>query len=366
MRPTSRLTRSLFRRLAAFTLTAVACAAVPGLSRAGTGTDPLLVKTMQAFLKGDFATLENENERLRHGKHLRPDGESDREYFRFGLWEVINREADNSEPYLLELEALTLQWAMEHPKSPLAHILHANVLLKHAWSYRGGGYAKDVPPEAWADFRNGLQRAAKYLQDHADVALTDSSAHELLLSIGTGLDWDIETLKAIQQEGVKRNPDDIELYFDMLDPLLPKWHGNARTLDKYIRDIARKTQADYGMGMYAWLYSLAAEQDFGRALFEDSLVDWPTMKKGYEDMFTRFPNSPERRNRYAYMACLAKDRPTLVTLLGELGKKIDVSQWGPNPERSLESCQRWAKESPDESKDEKKPAKKGRAIPASV
>jgi hypothetical protein len=364
MRPTSRLTRSLFRRLAAVSLTAVACAAAPGLSRAG--TDPLTIKTMQAFLTGDFTALENENERLRHGKHLRPDGESYLDYFRFGLLEVILREADHNEPFLLELEALTLQWAKEHPRSSLAHLLYVNLLVRHAWSYRGGVDAEVVPPEAWADFRNYLQRAAQYLQDHADVAMTDSSAHIVLLEIGNDLGWDIETLKTIQQEGLKRNPDDITLYLSLLRPLLPKWHGNAKILDKYIRESTRQTQADYGMGMYARLYSMAADEHYGHALFEDSLADWPTMKKGYEDMFARFPNSPERRNRYAYMACLAKDRPTLVALLAELGKKIDASQWGPNPQRSLEACQRWAKESPNDSKDEPRSDKKGRASPASL
>ena len=364
MMPIPRLPRPLSGQLAAWSLAVVACAAVPSLSRAG--TDPLAVKTMQAFWKGDFAALEKENERLRQDKHLRPDGELDLEYFRLGLGAVINRETDHDEPYLRELETLTLQWATEHPKSSLAHILHAKVLMKHAWSYRGGVYTEVVPPDAWADFRNYMQRAADYLKAHADVVLTDSTAHVVLLEIGNDLGWDIETLKTIQQDGLKRNPDDIMLYLGMVKPLLPKSHGNARILDKYIREVTKQTQADYGTGMYTRLYSMAAEQDFGHALFENSLVDWPTMKKGYEDMFARFPNSPERRNRYAYMACLAKDRPTLVALLAELGKKIDASQWGPNPQRSLEACQRWAQESPSESKDETKPEKKGRASPASL
>ena len=362
MMPTSRLSRALVRRLAACTLAVVACAAVPGLSRAE--TPALTTKTMQAFWKGDFAALDKENELLKHGKHIHPDGGSDVEYFRNGLGAVIYGKSDHNEPYLRELEALTLQWATEHPKSSLAHILYAWTLKAHAWSYRGGGYAKDVPPEAWADFHNGLQRATKYLQDHADVALTDSSAYDLLLDIGNGLDWDIATLKAIQQEGLKRNPNDIDLYFDMLNPLLPKWHGNARILDDYIREVTKQTQADYGTGMYARLYAVAAERGYGHALFEESLVDWPTMKKSYEDMLARFP-SPGRVNRYAYMACLAKDRPTLVALLAELGKKIDVSLWGPNPQRSLEACQRWAKEAPVENKEDK-PEQQGRASPASL
>lgn len=271
--PIARLPRPLHRSLAAWTLAAVACAAVPCLFRAE--TPELTAKTMQAFWRGDFAALDKENEGLKHGKHIHPDGGSDVEDFRLGLGAVIGSKADHNEPYLRELEALTLQWAKEHPKSSLAHILHAWTMKKHAWSYRGNGLAKDVPPEAWADFRNYMQRAAKYLQDHADVALTDSSAYDLLLDIGNALDWDIETLKAIQQEGLKRNPNDIELYFDMLDPLLPKWHGNARILDKYIRDVTQQTQAVYGTGMYGRLYALAAQKQFGHALFETASPTGP-------------------------------------------------------------------------------------------
>ena len=53
-------------------------------------------------------------------------------------------------------------------------------------------------------------------------------------------------------------------------------------------------------------------------------------------------------------------------VLAQIGKKIDASLWGPNPERSLESCQRWAKEAPSETKDDGKAHKKGQANPASL
>ena len=173
------------RRLVAWTFGAAACAALPGLALAA--KQPLTAETEQAFWKGDFAALDKENEFLKHGKHLAPNAGSELEYFRLGLDSVIRTKVDRSEPYLRELEALTLQWAAEHPKSSLAHVLHAQVLVQHAWSYRGGGYAKEVPPQAWADFHNYLQRAAEYLKAHADVALTDSSAHALLLRIGQTL-----------------------------------------------------------------------------------------------------------------------------------------------------------------------------------
>jgi hypothetical protein len=129
----------------------------------------------------------------------------------------------------------------------------------------------------------------------------------------------------------------------MVSTLVPKWGGDPKTLDKYIRQVAEQTKPIYGMGMYSRMYAQAAEYDFGHALFQNSYVDWPTMKQGYEDMRVRYP-SVARDNRYAYMACLAKDKETLLTMLDVIGTRIDVSLWGPNPQRSLDGCQRWARQ----------------------
>jgi hypothetical protein len=305
---------------------------------------PIIVEARQAFWWGDFAALEKQNAYFRQPGRFGPDGTSDLDLFRTGLRKIFDSKVKPVEPYLQELEAVTLQWATEHPKSALAHIMHANALVAHAWSYRGGGFANTVPPEAWRDFHAYLGRALDYLKSNADVALTDSYAHTTLLVIGRGLGWDAKQMGAVAQDGLKRNPQDINLYFEMMTTLLPKWGGNAKTLDDYIRQTAEQTRADYGLGMYARLYSAAAEEHYGHALFEDSHADWARMKQGYEDMQVRYPDSPGRRNRYAYMACLAKDRTTLLALLDELGPKLDATKWGDNPERSLESCQRWARQ----------------------
>lgn len=336
-------------RVLAWSVGALAGAALPAAlplpaEAANNARPALTVAAEQALWRGDFDYLDRENEVLKHGKHIEPDGGLDLGDFRNGLDSTIATTIAHRDPYLRELEALTLQWAAEHPKSSLAHILHAKVLVAHAWSYRGGGYVKDVPREAWKDFHDYLQRAVAYLEAHIDVARPDSSMHVLLIGIEKDLGMPMAQLDATLRDGLKQNPDDLMLYFAMVTPLLPKWHGDPRTLDDYIRRAAEDTKADYGMGMYARLYAYAAEDEFGHALFQNSLADWRLMKQGYEDMQKRFPNSPERLNRFAYMACLAKDRPTLTALLVQLGDTIDSSLWGPNPERSLEGCQRWAKE----------------------
>ncbi|WP_288378974.1 DUF4034 domain-containing protein [uncultured Massilia sp.] len=302
---------------------------------------PITKAAAESFWWGDFAELERQNALYRQPNRFEPDGTLQLDLFRTGLTQVFGNNVRNVESYLKEVDALTLHWAQEYPKSALAHILHAEALMKHGWSYRGGGYISKVPPEALKEFYAYLRRAVDYLRTHADVALTDSHAHLLLLRAGTALGWNVEQLSAIAREGLQRNPDDITLYFEIVISLLPKWGGDAKVLDDFIRKTTEETRARYGMGMYARLYSYAADGQFGHTLFENSHADWNKMKQGYEDMFARYPNSPTRLNRYAYMACLAKDKPTFLKVYGQVGTKIVLKEWGENPERNVEACRRW-------------------------
>jgi hypothetical protein len=304
---------------------------------------PLVQQATTAFWLGDFAALEQQNALLRQPGHVGADGVLEIELFRIGLDKVTEATPKDQEAYLTELEKLTLQWTVEHPSSALAHVLYARTLTAHAWSYRGGGYVKDVPPEAWKEFDAYLRRAAQYLLEHADVAMTDSYAHITLLEIGKAMDWDDQQTWNVINDGLKRNPDDISLYMTALTRMLPKWGGDAKRLDQFIRRATEQSKAQFGTGMYARLYSAAAEREYGHRLFQASLVDWPTLKQSYQDMLERYP-SGTRRNRYAYMACLAKDKPTMQAQLDALGDKVDAASWGPNPQRSLEGCLRWARE----------------------
>jgi hypothetical protein len=321
----------------------LALAASGGVVRAAEPSlPPITVAARDAFWIGDFAELERQNAILRQPGHIQPSGVSQLTLFRRGLNMVFKNNVENAEAYLKELDILTLQWASEHPESAFAHVLHADSLVAHAWSYRGGGYMKEVPPEAWKDFHAYLRRAAEYLHAHADVALTDSYAHDVLLTIGKGLSFRREQMLAIANEGLKRNPDDFGLYFAVLGSLMPKWGGDPRTVDNYIKSSTEQTRDRFGQGMYTSMYLWAAYDQFGHTLFEDSYADWDRMKQGFEDLLVRYSDNVGRLNGYAYMACLAKDKDTFLKQFGKIGKQIDREYWGANPERTLESCRRWA------------------------
>jgi hypothetical protein len=321
----------------------LALAASGGVARAAEPVlSPVTVASRDAFWAGDFDEIERQNAKFRQPGRIEPSGISQISLFRKGLYLVLNNKVDNAEAYHKELDILTLQWANEHPKSAFAHALHAESLVRHAWSYRGGGYVNDVPPEAWKDFEAYLRRAADYINAHAEVTLTDSYAHEVLLEIGRGLGFRREQMLAIAEDGLKRNPDDTNLYFEVLGSLLPKWGGSPRMVDDFIKRATEQTRDRFGQGMYTRLYLTAADDQFGHLLFQNSYADWDKMKQGFEDLMARYPDSPSRLNSYAYMACLAKDKDTFLKQFAKIEKRIDRELWGTNPERSVEGCRRWA------------------------
>lgn len=333
------------RRVCALVLaTALAWAGPVGAANDQPAVPSVQQAATEAFWTGDFAALDKMNAAYRQPGPLETNARNRLDYFRRGTSAVFSYVVKNSEAYLSELDALTLQWARDNPQSAYAHILHARSLLAHAQSYRGTSYVKDVPPEAWAYYQRYVDQAFAYVKQHMDLVSTDSSGHLVLLEIGRGLSWDQARMEAIAEAGIARNPDDIQLYFMVALGLVPKWGGNPKVLDTYIRKVTAATSAKFGAGMYARLYADAMDNQFGAALFESSYADWDRMKQGYEDMLARYPDGAARRNNYAYVACIAKDRPTLQRLLGEIGTGFIAGSWGVNPQRAFETCTKWAQQ----------------------
>ncbi|SFB47337.1 hypothetical protein SAMN03159300_105225 [Janthinobacterium sp. 344] len=305
---------------------------------------PQTTRAAEDLWTGDFAALDSRNAALRESGAMTAEGRPELMMFRNGIRNVIGHQAKPREPYIRELEELTLQWTRQYPQSALAHILHARVLVEHGWSYRGGSFASKVSPQQMVQFERYLRQALEYLKMHGEVALTDSYAHLTLLEIGRALGFQRKHMESIVQDGLKRNPRDMELYFEVGTSLLPKWGGDAQALDKYIRQVATQTRSQYGAGMYGWMYSSAALGQYQHGLFKDTLAEWPLIQQGYEDILERYPDAVGRRNRYAYFACMAQDKATLQEQLAKIGTGLKISEWGDNGERSLEGCQRLANE----------------------
>jgi hypothetical protein len=295
----------------------------------------------QAAWWGDFALLERLHARYGEPAQLTTNGRSKLSALRAGADRSLNGRRDNTDDFFTHMELLTLRWLSQYPQSSLAHALHVEALLNHAWWYRGSGYSNTVPPQAWEDFGKYVQRAAEYVARHADALLASSSGHEAAIGVGRAAGWPVDRLLAIARAGATKSPHDDGVYRAMLSTLLPKWRGTATLVDRYIEEVTESTRALRGMELYARMYAWAADDQFQHALFTDSGAQWSKMKQGYEDMLSRYPTA-DNLNRYAYFACLAQDKPTALDLLDRVGAKPDFDAWGSNGARSYETCKRWA------------------------
>lgn len=335
------LTAGFGRRL--LTTALLACAAM--LRTVHAAEIPTIADAAEiAFWWGNFDALEEQNARFRQPGAYDPDGALQLTLFRQGVDRIFKNNVQHTEAYLQEVDRLTLEWATAHPASALAHILHAQALAQHGWSYRGNAFGSQVTPEAWKQFAAYQHRASDYLQAHATTAFTDSYADVVLLKIGRALELNGALLDTVLQQGLARNPDDLDLYIERMLPLLPKWGGTPKQLDDYIRQSTEQARETLGAGLYARLYSAAAEEEFGPALFTGTHANWGTMRQGFDDLLSRFPDQAKWRNRYAYMACLAQDKGVLRTQLAELGGMTKLAEWGYNGQRTLEGCRRLAGE----------------------
>jgi len=324
-------------------LLAMALALTPLIAAAqAQAVDPTLtVRARQAIRLGDIEELERLHAEVRASKARDASGQLGLEVLRRTLDRQLDGPGGAIEAYFAEVEAFTLQWAQARPRSSLAHAMHLAALTNRAWYHRGTGYANTVPPHAWRDFTAVIERAAKYAAAHAEVLRSDSTAYPVLLNIARASGAPLDRLVSIGIEGLERNPEDHTIYQRVMIGLLPKWGGDARSVERWIREAETRTRAAYGKALYALLYAEAADQEFEHALFEQSLAEWRDLREGFRDVLARWP-TPEHVNRFAYFACLARDQDTWHELVERVGTEPLLRQWGSNPRQMYDSCKRWA------------------------
>jgi hypothetical protein len=299
-------------------------------------------EVLQALVWGDFATLQRlHDEWSRPGQQL-ISGWPKLSAFREGIDLGMKSPRDGADLFHAELQALTQQWTREHPGSGLAHALHANALVAQAWSIRGSGLANTVPPQAWDDFHRLVKQAAEHLA-RAEGAISSTLTHGELLSIGRVLQFDERQLWALLDDGLRRNPEDLVLYRRALGSMLPKWGGSNVAVDRYIRRVTERTRERWGLSLYAWLYAAAASDEYRHRLFEDSGARWSDMAQGWRDLLARHP-SATTHNRFAYFACLARDKVVFLEQLEAVGEAPDLEHWGANARRTFDTCKRWAQQ----------------------
>lgn len=297
--------------------------------------------TRTAFDSSDFKRLENLSKQYSTQDKRTRSGAQKISLFDDGITQAIVPPNGTTEEHVKKAVSLTAQWAKENPTTPLAHILHARALFGYAYFFRGTGYANTVSPSGWQEFEKYSRLAAKYLEDHKNIASKDTGWHVTMINIGRGLSFPRKQVMLFASDGLAKNPDDDRLYYMQLESLLPKWGGSAELVDQFINNAAKNTAKSRGMELYARLYSATEQNQFQERLFVDSKIEWKKMKRGLEDWNRRYP-TVWNKNIFGYFACLAGDKDITRKNIVEIASDPILFIWGTNGAETYNQCKSWA------------------------
>lgn len=301
-----------------------------------------IVETVkQSFLKEDFARLEELSDRYRREKTRTYSGTWRLSSLYWALSGLISEQEDElgRDESFRKLNKLISKWEQQFPDSPAVHIVRSNLLISHAWEFRGGGYARDVKPEAWPPFRKYIALARKNLEDHTATASRDPDWYRTMLTIARAQNWSHAEFNDLLNEAIEKEPLYYETYFSALQYLLPKWHGDIAAIEAFARNAVKHTSHLDGQGLYARIYWYASQAQFENNIFHQSAAVWTHMKNGFDDVIAQFPDA-WNLNNYARFACLARDKETLKEVFIRMDTDFVVEAW--SPASMIKACHNWA------------------------
>lgn len=204
--------------------------------------------------------------------------------------------------------AWAARWIRQSPGSLSAHLVAARVPLNLAWSFRGDGYAHEVAAKGWQQFSEYNAVAAAYMQEHKAIAKRDPYWYEMSILIALRQGVDEAAFMALVDEGSRLFPDHDPLYLIAMQRFTPHWQGDAQQMEAFARHALARTAKRRRASLYARLYASVSEGVPGQQLFQNSAVDWPLMRQGWEDILAEYPTA-WNLEAAARHACLSSDVP---------------------------------------------------------
>jgi len=232
------------------------------------------------------------------------------------------------------------KWIEHSPDSQTPAAVLGAICTELGWAARGSGYASTVSPEQWQVFNDYLHKALPRLEESKSDSIKDPELYTRLLVVGRGLGKPKSWMQDVFNQGLSIKKDYYRLHQQMAEYLLPKWHGSSQeartfadsTIDPENRD---RSHIAYAL-ITAGVWGCEPYDDFMRHGF-----DYNSMKKGFEQILTLYPNSEYHANRLCVFACLYDDKETARKLFPVVKKKTVWSIWK-DDQNYLERCKTWA------------------------
>ena len=281
----------------------------------------------------DFIELDAAARALRDGRQLFPAG--DYKLARFYDASAMPIEHEHTLPVL---DA----WIAAMPQSPTPRIVKALVRLQGVIDRLGAAFhGREATQHVVVDQVALAAIRADLLADEK-ICAGDPHWHYLLARIAMLMRVPEAELSAIVLRGLAVAPGYQPLIAAGTDYFLPKWSGNAGSLQEWARK-SDDVLAARGAGFYAKAYVHAHQVQFGRAMFEQSAIDWTRFKASAAQWLAVVGPSPEALSDLSALACLAGDRQETARLFAMIKTPYSTKSWSSKDDR--EACKAWAEKS---------------------
>ena len=258
-----------------------------------------------------FEKLDQEADRLRLDKSRLADGRWKLAIF-FGAVAETLPDIIQSPRQRATFEAGLAEYIKLHPTSMNAPLILAKVAQAIGWQARGNGLAKTVTEQGWRTFKLSMSTAAAILDEQRSRLAQHPQWYCERLSVATYLGEPDPLASEIFNEGMRREPAYLSLYFTMQMRLSQRWHGSNRALMAFINDVGVRSPAAVTEGLYTRMVW------YGSALFSrielDPALDWNAMRKGMDAIVASYPAERNVQKMF-FMACGHSDREQAKKLL---------------------------------------------------
>ncbi|QKW24168.1 DUF4034 domain-containing protein [Kitasatospora sp. NA04385] len=155
-------------------------------------------------------------------------GDWDEHWSRFELLRAVAREDD----------AWLTAWRAADPDSCDAAALEADLLVHRAWEIRGGGYAKEVPPERMARFRELLPAAIEAARRAALLDERNPAPWVVMVTAARGAQLGPERFRPLWEGLVARAPHHYEGHWQGMQYWCAKWYGTNGQMMRFAEQAA--------------------------------------------------------------------------------------------------------------------------------
>jgi hypothetical protein len=282
-------------------------------------------KVETLLLEGGFGELESIYKQWCTGVDRLPDGRWHLSVYADGIignlraWKTWDRG-------LVAIQA----WQQAHPDSEAARYVEAVYWSEFAWVARGSGFASSVSQEAWALFRERVQRALAAIVKLPHDEPVCAAPYALMINLMLETGQKGPELRALYARAAKRFPEYHPIHFAMARTFEPRWGGSAAAFERFADEAATLTRSFEGRGMYARIY-WTVDDRYGLPFDARSgrPPHWEKLKQGFEDLLKRYPQSTHNLGQYANVACRSTDSATyrrLRTMIDGFERDIQMAE----------------------------------------